>query len=405
MNFPQTIIYKFKKNYRRRKQFLYKNGLFKYLNNSSGYVLIIVLLVVSLLVTMSTQFLATAQTNINYTRKFNEKLKATMLAKTGINLATLALKADKLGLSASILGKQSVSKDIDCYKDIWALNFPALPMEDGSVKITIDDENSKINLSVLANEIVDSTTYYGITQRFFINMGLPVDYADTIKDWIDIDDTRSPYGAESSDYYLTLPSPYNAKNAAMDSIDELLMIKGITPEIFYGMENDSYEMASNLVDNNKGNIDIDPGFLKDIASTDTLEKFKDTEEPEKFNIAKEKSKILSNYFRVYGERKDFTSDLNKININTATFRVLSALTDKMTDDTVREIISRRLTNPYKNVDEIKDLIDDETIRKNILAVKSYIFKITAIGTINNTNVKITGVYYRDGNKFLYWSEQ
>ena len=405
MNFPHNIIKKFEKNYNKRRKFLYVNGLFKYFSNSSGYVLIIVLLVVSLLVTMSTEFLATAQTNINYIRKFNEKLKASMLAKAGINLATIVLKADKLGLSASILGKQSVSKDIDCYKDIWALNFPALPLEDGSVKITIEDENSKINLSVLANEIVDSTTYYGITQRFFINMGLPMDYADTIKDWVDIDDTRSPYGAESSDYYLTLPSPYNAKNAAMDSIDELLMIKGITPEIFYGMGNNSYEMESHLVDNNKGNIDIDMGFLKDIASQDMLEKLKNMDEPEKFNIAKEKTKSLTDYFRVYGERKDFTGDLNKININTASFRVLSALTDKMTDDTVREIIARRLANPYKNVDEIKDLIDDETIRKNILTVKSYIFKITAVGTIYNTNVKITGMYYRDGNKFLYWSEQ
>jgi type II secretory pathway component PulK len=401
----QKIINKFKNNYIKRQEFLYKNGLLKYMTNSSGYVLIIVLLVISLLVTMSTEFLTTAQTNINYIKKFSERLKATMLAKAGVNLSTVILKADKLGLGASFLGKQSVSKDIDCYKDVWALNFPELPLEDGSLKIIIDDENSKINLSVLANEIVDSTTYYGITQRFFLNMGLPMDFADIIKDWVDIDDARSPYGAESSDYYLNLESPYKAKNAAMDSIDELLMLKNITPEIFYGLEKGTYEMDSNLVDNNKGNINIDFSVLKEMTSQDAMEKLKNMEQPEKFNIAKEKSKKLSDYFRVNGERKDFTSDLNKININTASFRVLSALTDKMTDDIVRELISRRLTTPYKNVDEIKDLIDDETVRKNILSVKSYIFKITAIGTYNKTSVKITGIYYRDGNKFLYWSEQ
>ncbi|MBN2400962.1 MAG: general secretion pathway protein GspK [Spirochaetes bacterium] len=396
---------KIKRNYKNRQQFLYKNGLLKYLTNSSGYVLIVVLLVISLLVTMSTEFLTTAQTNINYIRKFNERLKATMIAKAGMNLSTVILKADKLGLSASFLGKQAVSKDIDCYKDIWALNFPELPLEDGSLKISIDDENSKINLSVLANEIVDSTPYYGMTQRFFINMGLSMDHADAILDWVDIDDSRSPYGAESSDYYLNLKSPYRAKNAALDSIDELLMIKDITPEIFYGMGDRTYEMESDLVDNNKGNINIDLGFLKDITSESAIEKLKNQEQPEKFNIAREKSKRLSDYFRVNGERKDFTSDLNKININTASFRILSSLTDKMTDDTVRELISRRHTAPYKNVDEIKDLIDDETVKKNILSVKSYIFKITAIGKFNKTSVKITGIYYRDGNKFLYWSEQ
>ena len=103
--------------------------------------------------------------------------------------------------------------------------------------------------------------------------------------------------------------------------------------------------------------------------------------PMKFRIAKEKSKKLSDYLRVNGERKDFTSELNKININTATFRVLSALTDKMTDDKAREIISRRLATPFKNVDEIKDIIDDETVRKNLLSVKSYIFKITSVGLL------------------------
>ncbi|MFH0976666.1 MAG: type II secretion system protein GspK [Spirochaetota bacterium] len=401
----QYIIKKFKNNYSKRQELLYKHGLFGYIKNSSGYVLLVVLLVVALLVTMSTEFLSIAQTNINYIRKFSERLKANMLAKAGINISTIILKADKLGLGASFLGKQSASKDIDCYKDIWALDFPDLPLEDGFLKIIIDDENSKINLSVLANEIVDSTTYYGIMQRFFLNMGLPMDYADSIKDWVDVDDSRSPYGAESSDYYLNLPSPYKAKNAAMDSIDELLMVKDITPEIFYGLEKGAYEMSTELVDNNKGNTKIDLSILKGMTTQDMINNLQNTELPEKFNIAKERSKKLSDYLRVNGERKDFTSELNKININTASFRVLSSLTDKMTDDIVKEIISRRIATPYKNVDEIKDLIDDETIRKNILSVKSYLFRITAIGTVNRTRVKITGIYYRDGNKFLYWNEQ
>ena len=74
-----------------------KVALLKYLTNSSGYVLIVVLLVVSLLVTMSTEFLMTAQTNINYIRKFSDRLRANMLAKAGINFSTVVLKADKMG--------------------------------------------------------------------------------------------------------------------------------------------------------------------------------------------------------------------------------------------------------------------------------------------------------------------
>ena len=151
---------------------------------------------------------------------------------------------------------------------------------------------------------------------------------------------------------------------------------------------------------------MDLNFLLEITPEDMLKKLKEIEEDKfEFNIGKEKSRSLSDYLRVNGERRDYLSDLNKININTASYRVLSALTENMTDDIVTELIRRRLANPFKNINEIKDLIEDESIRKNLLSVKSYIFKITAIGTINNTSVKIVGIYYRERNKFLYWSEQ
>ena len=41
------------------------------------------------------------------------------------------------------------------------------------------------------------------------------------------------HGAESS-YYASLDPPYEAKNAPLDCIEELLMVKGITKEIFNG---------------------------------------------------------------------------------------------------------------------------------------------------------------------------
>ena len=399
------IINKFKNNYRKRQTLLIENGLFKYISNSSGYVLIIVLLVITLLVTMSTEFLMVAQTNINYIRKFSERLKAGMIAKAGVSLSTIILKADKLGLTQSFLGKQGVSKDIDCYKDIWAINFPELPLEDGTLKIEIEDENSKINLSVVANEVVDSTPYYGILQRFLLNMQLSMDIADTIKDWVDVDDSTSPYGAESSDYYQNLEIPYKAKNAAMDSIDELLMVKDITPAIFYGLEKVGYEPEENFVKDNKGDVDLDLSKLSEISPEEMLDQFKEEKNLSGFNIGKEKSRKLSDYLRVNGDRSDFTNELNKININTASYRVLSALTGNMSDDIVTEIIRHRLLQPYKNVDEIKDLIEDENVLKNILTVKSYLFKITATGTINQTKVRISGIYYRDRNRFLYWSEE
>jgi hypothetical protein len=66
----------------------------------------------------------------------------------------------------------------------------------------ISDENSKININAFANEFTEKTRYYYMAQTLFVNMGLPMDYADALHDWVDPDDQRLPYGAETGDYYL-----------------------------------------------------------------------------------------------------------------------------------------------------------------------------------------------------------
>jgi general secretion pathway protein K len=57
--------------------------------------------------------------------------------------------------------------------------------------------------------------------------------ADSILDWRDADAAHRINGAEN-DYYQSLNPPYNAKNGRIDAIEELLLIRGITPEYFYG---------------------------------------------------------------------------------------------------------------------------------------------------------------------------
>ena len=57
---------------------------------------------------------------------------------------------------------------------------------------------------------------------------------DSIQDWRDANDEHRLNGAESDDYYLKLPTPYRAHNANLESVTELLQIKGITPAIYNG---------------------------------------------------------------------------------------------------------------------------------------------------------------------------
>jgi len=56
---------------------------------------------------------------------------------------------------------------------------------------------------------------------------------DSILDWRDTDHLKRAHGAES-EYYLKRRPPYRAKNGFFDSPEELLMVRGVTPALFYG---------------------------------------------------------------------------------------------------------------------------------------------------------------------------
>ena len=65
--------------------------------------------------------------------------------------------------------------------------------------------------------------------------GMTEDVADAILDWLDADDESRDFGAES-DYYRSQSPGYEAKNGPLDSLDELLLIRGVTPELLFGLD-------------------------------------------------------------------------------------------------------------------------------------------------------------------------
>ena len=76
-------------------------------------------------------------------------------------------------------------------------------------------------------------------ERIFGNvLGLPEDYwpelIDSFNDWIDTDDIPRENGGETEDYYATLDKPYSAKNGHLDTVRELLLIKGFSEPILRG---------------------------------------------------------------------------------------------------------------------------------------------------------------------------
>ncbi|HYG24706.1 MAG TPA: general secretion pathway protein GspK [Verrucomicrobiae bacterium] len=119
-----------------------------------------------------------------------------------------------------------------------AVSLQNYQIGDGTVSIRITDNERKFNINQ-ANE--------QILQRVLTAVGvdageIPAITASII-DWIDPDDVTHVNGAES-DHYESLVPPYSAKNRPMDDLSELLLVRGVTLDMYWGSASSNHIVAA-----------------------------------------------------------------------------------------------------------------------------------------------------------------
>ncbi|HXG47097.1 MAG TPA: general secretion pathway protein GspK, partial [Methylomirabilota bacterium] len=102
------------------------------------------------------------------------------------------------------------------------------PLGRGSIALRIEDQDRKFNLNLADGEILR-----GALTLVGLEPALVASVSDSILDWIDKNDDPLLAGTES-DYYQTLDLPYVAKNGPLDDLSELLMVRGVTPAMYWG---------------------------------------------------------------------------------------------------------------------------------------------------------------------------
>jgi len=120
------------------------------------------------------------------------------------------------------------------------------------------DESGKININaMMANDPTGSQLY----QMLLLLPNMTDDIANSIIDWVDIDTTPRQGGAEN-DYYNTLTPPYNAKNGPLDSLEELLLVKGVTPQLLFGsdLNRNGYQDPTEMDDGTVTSTGFDRGW-------------------------------------------------------------------------------------------------------------------------------------------------
>jgi len=130
------------------------------------------------------------------------------LRRGALHWASLALLEDAAQNSTDHLGEP------------WAIGLPILPVDGGTIKVSIEDAQSRFNL----NSVGDPANLQ-VLKKLLGELRLDPLLADSLADWIDPDSDTRPGGAEDV-YYLNLDPPYRAANQPLASIDELRLIRG-----------------------------------------------------------------------------------------------------------------------------------------------------------------------------------
>jgi len=135
--------------------------------------------------------------------------------------------------------KSSSHKKTDNLFEDWAQPLPPTPIEGGMIAGKIDDLQGRFNLNNLyikdrsdAAALKYLKEQQKVFERLLVVLKIDPRISMTVIDWLDADgDASFPDGAEDAEYLALTPS-YRSANQRMSNISELLLVKGISYEIF-----------------------------------------------------------------------------------------------------------------------------------------------------------------------------
>lgn len=135
----------------------------------------------------------------------------------------------------------------------------------GGVRYGLEDESTRLNLNAL---LAIDQLMPGSGKTFLMALpGMTEDIADAIMDWLDADEEPRELGAEI-EYYSGLSPPYAPKNGPMETVEELLLVRGVTPAMLFGA--DANRNGQLDPHESGGSTDVDPAAFRGWSAYLTL---------------------------------------------------------------------------------------------------------------------------------------
>ena len=308
------------------------------------------------------------------------------MGRSGIELARYAL-ANKCPEQRNIdaLNQFWAGGTSPCSNDVENIPLKNVPLGPGHITVTITDMERKWDINLVANPrqpqmdiLNNALKEVGVTDAEQIET-----IRDSILDWVNPSASAGFSGAKS-DYYLHLNPPYYCKNGVIDDISELLLIKGITPEIYWGSNSTNHPVSA-YQQHGSGTFD-QPTQNRNGAG------FHNSDEPQ-YPVG------LVELFSAMG---------GKLNINTASIKTLQLIPGL--DETMAARILQGRTGP----DGVDGTDDDVPLQNpgelseflgaggatgalaNYVDVRSYVFQVKVDAEIDDYKRTFYGIVSRGG---------
>jgi general secretion pathway protein K len=176
---------------------------------------------------------------------FSMKVESKLAMTADNNQRLVWLGRSGVELARWVLAQEVTTQPYDSLNQIWAGGTGSMG-ETNSVLAGIDLKNYQIGDGTVSIKITDLERFANINtapapeiQQALTLMGVDAGeisvISDSIQDWVQQGDVPRIAGAKD-DYYQGLTPPYHCKEAPMDDLSELLLVKGICdhPEIYWG---------------------------------------------------------------------------------------------------------------------------------------------------------------------------
>ena len=207
-----------------------------------GIALVIVLIVIMVLGILAGRFATSMKVETTLARNAALDADLEWLGRSGVELARYVIaeeSAGPMGMVDSLMKKWAGGPG-DTNSPVAGIPLDRYELGAGWIAVKIIDNDRKFNINVAAldESMQRQRGQAGVLGQAMFLIGVEQEarsaIIESIVDWCDTDKLITGSSGAETAYYETLQPAYRAKNGPFDDLSELLLVKGVTPAVYWG---------------------------------------------------------------------------------------------------------------------------------------------------------------------------